>query len=119
MLNAISSFLQGAYSILPPQLLQALITIKKYKLFEPRTVKSLLWGENGNLGLFTPVSDLNLKNKTKQNENKVSAQLLPLELSLARFLPQYNGTTDGRYNVYTGEDNINKVGKIERWNGNE
>lgn len=74
-----------ASSILPPSLLQALINHGKHKLFHPRTVKSLLWGENKDVGLFSP----------------------------------YNGTTDGRYHVYTGEDNINKVGIIERWNGNE
>ena len=33
------------------------------------------------------------------------------------FSPQYNGTYDGYYNVYTGKDDIRKVGIIDRWRG--
>lgn len=31
----------------------------------------------------------------------------------------YNDSTDGRFNIFTGGDDINKVAIIDKWNGNE
>lgn len=109
-----SAFFQVGYSALDPELLQILIQTVGLKLFHRVTVKKLLWGGNGATGLFSPVSENGPKNKT----NTFLKSPAP-SLTLMCFPPQYNGTTDGRYNVFTGEDDINKVGLIDRWNGNE
>uniref|UniRef100_A0A3B3D3I5 Platelet glycoprotein 4 n=1 Tax=Oryzias melastigma TaxID=30732 RepID=A0A3B3D3I5_ORYME len=75
----------GAYSLLPPNMLEFLTSQGKYSLFQRRTVRELLWGYKDPLlfgmqmGLFSP----------------------------------YNGTYDGYYNVFTGKDDINKVSQID------
>ncbi|KAM7378443.1 hypothetical protein PAMA_013380 [Pampus argenteus] len=79
----------GAYSIVPEQLLEIMIKLSKSSLFQHRTVKELLWG----------YTDPMLKG------------------TVGLFAP-YNGTYDGYYTVYTGKNNISKVGIIDRWKGN-
>ncbi|XP_068442578.1 platelet glycoprotein 4 [Clinocottus analis] len=79
------------YSILSKEhhfLLETLIKATNSSLFQYRTVKELLWG----------YTDPMLKTK------------------LGLFVP-YNGTFDGLFNVYTGKDNVSKVGMIDRWRG--
>uniref|UniRef100_A0A672G0K8 Platelet glycoprotein 4 n=1 Tax=Salarias fasciatus TaxID=181472 RepID=A0A672G0K8_SALFA len=81
----------GAYSLAPEQfhgLLETLIRMSNSSLFQRRTVKELLWGYHDPL----------------------------LKSTLGLFAP-YNGTFDGPYNVFTGKDDISKVGIIDRWKG--
>lgn len=81
----------GAYSLVPPVLHSAvefLIKSSNSSLFQHRTVKEMLWG----------YTDPMLKG------------------TVGLFAP-YNGTYDGYYNVFTGKDNISKVGIIDRWRG--
>uniref|UniRef100_A0A672G3N7 Platelet glycoprotein 4 n=1 Tax=Salarias fasciatus TaxID=181472 RepID=A0A672G3N7_SALFA len=65
-----------------------LIRMSNSSLFQRRTVKELLWGYHDPL----------------------------LKSTLGLFAP-YNGTFDGPYNVFTGKDDISKVGIIDRWKG--
>ncbi|XP_040029414.2 platelet glycoprotein 4 [Gasterosteus aculeatus] len=81
----------AAYSLVPTELhgvLDKLITTSKSSLFQLRTVKELLWGYNDPL----------------------------FKSQLGLFFP-YNGTYEGSFNVYTGKDDISKVGMIDRWRG--
>ncbi|XP_068163331.1 platelet glycoprotein 4 [Antennarius striatus] len=81
----------GAYSLVPKELhifLEKAINSSKSSLFQHRTVKEILWGYKD-----------------------------PMLNSLVGLFAPYNGTYDGKYNVYTGEDDINKVGIIDRWRG--
>lgn len=81
----------GAYSMAPPGLhfiVQHMIKTSNSSLFQSRTVKELLWG------YFDPM----------------------LKGTMGLFTP-YNGTFDGYYNVFTGKDDISKVGIIDRWRG--
>ncbi|XP_071383176.1 platelet glycoprotein 4 [Centroberyx affinis] len=81
----------GAYKLVPKVLhflLEGLIKSSNSSLFQHRTVKELLWGYPD------PI----------------------LKGSVGLFVP-YNGTFDGFYNVYTGKDDISKVGIIDRWQG--
>ncbi|CAN9508191.1 unnamed protein product [Ophioblennius macclurei] len=83
----------GAYSLVPEQfhsVLEIMIKTSKSSLFHRRTVKELLWG------YMDPL----------------------LKSTLGLFAP-YNGTYDGPYNVFTGKDDIAKVGIIDRWKGEE
>ncbi|XP_067861468.1 platelet glycoprotein 4 isoform X2 [Heptranchias perlo] len=61
-------------------------------LFQYRTVEELLWGY----------------------EDPILKQIHSKDLITGIFYP-YNGTADGLYNVYTGEDDISKVAIIDRW----
>ncbi|KAM7367292.1 hypothetical protein PAMP_015205 [Pampus punctatissimus] len=78
----------GAYSILPEEILEIMIMLSKSSLFQHRTVKELLWG----------YTDPMLKG------------------TVGLFEP-YNGTYDGYYTVYTGKNDISKVGIIDSWKG--
>ncbi|KAM9846068.1 platelet glycoprotein 4 [Aulostomus maculatus] len=81
----------GAYSLLLPVLhpvLEGLIRSTNSSLFQHRTVKEMLWGYKD--------------------------PILKKELGL--FSP-YNGTFDGYYTVYSGKDDISKVGIIDKWQG--
>ncbi|KAG7225628.1 hypothetical protein INR49_005034, partial [Caranx melampygus] len=81
----------GAYSLVPKPLhtvLEVLIKSSKSSLFQYRTVKELLWG-------YTD----------------------PMLKATVGLFDTYNGTYDGYYNVFTGKDNISKVGIIDRWQG--
>ncbi|XP_056281431.1 platelet glycoprotein 4 [Pseudoliparis swirei] len=81
----------AAYTLVPKALhrmLENLIKASNSSLFQRRTVNELLWG----------YMDPMLKEK------------------LGLFYP-YNGTFDGIYNIYTGKDDIAKVGMIDRWRG--
>uniref|UniRef100_A0A672GN56 Platelet glycoprotein 4 n=1 Tax=Salarias fasciatus TaxID=181472 RepID=A0A672GN56_SALFA len=71
-------------------LLETLIRMSNSSLFQRRTVKELLWGYHDPL----------------------------LKSTLGLFAP-YNGTFDGPYNVFTGKDDISKVGIIDRWKGEQ
>ncbi|XP_029901845.1 platelet glycoprotein 4 [Myripristis murdjan] len=81
----------GAYSLVPKglhSLLEGLIRSSNSSLFQRRTIKEILWGYPD------PI----------------------LKRTVGVFVP-YNGTYDGYYNVYTGKDDISKVGLIDRWQG--
>ncbi|KAM6961697.1 platelet glycoprotein 4 [Tautogolabrus adspersus] len=81
----------GAYSLIPTPLhsvLENMIKSSNSSLFQRRTVKEMLWG-------YTD----------------------PMLKSLTGLFAPYNGTYDGLYNVFTGKDDISKVGKIDRWRG--
>ncbi|XP_022605357.1 platelet glycoprotein 4 [Seriola dumerili] len=81
----------AAYSLVPKQLhlvLETLIKASKSSLFQHRTVKEMLWG----------YTDPMLKG------------------TVGLFVP-YNGTYDGYYTVFTGKEDISKVGLIDRWQG--
>ncbi|XP_036977126.1 platelet glycoprotein 4 [Acanthopagrus latus] len=83
----------GTYSLVPSfmhGLVERLIQSTNSSLFQRRSVKELLWG------YYDPI----LKNTT------------------GLFSP-YNGTYDGPYTVFTGKDDIAKVGKILSWRGEE
>uniref|UniRef100_A0A672ZB95 Platelet glycoprotein 4 n=1 Tax=Sphaeramia orbicularis TaxID=375764 RepID=A0A672ZB95_9TELE len=69
-------------------ILQNMIKSSNSSLFHSRTVKELLWGYPDPM----------------------------LNGNVGLFYP-YNGTSDGPYNVFTGEDDISKVGIIDRWRG--
>uniref|UniRef100_A0A668A822 Platelet glycoprotein 4 n=1 Tax=Myripristis murdjan TaxID=586833 RepID=A0A668A822_9TELE len=70
------------------RLLEGLIRSSNSSLFQRRTIKEILWGYPD------PI----------------------LKRTVGVFVP-YNGTYDGYYNVYTGKDDISKVGLIDRWQG--
>nr|XP_033470488.1 platelet glycoprotein 4 [Epinephelus lanceolatus] len=81
----------GAYSLVPKVLhgaLEALIKSSNSSLFQNRTVREMLWGYQDPM----------------------------LKGTVGLFAP-YNGTYDGYYNVFTGKDDISKVGIIDRWRG--
>ncbi|KAL6116701.1 cd36 [Pungitius sinensis] len=81
----------AAYSVVPTLLhsmLEAMMVATNSSLFQYRSVKELLWGYNDTL----------------------------LKSELGLFFP-YNGTYEGSFNVYTGKDDISKVGIIDRWRG--
>uniref|UniRef100_A0A8C4HRB0 Platelet glycoprotein 4 n=1 Tax=Dicentrarchus labrax TaxID=13489 RepID=A0A8C4HRB0_DICLA len=81
----------GAYSLVPKLfhgMLEKLITSSNSSLFQHRSVKELLWG-------YTD----------------------PMLKTLVGLFAPYNGTYDGYYNVYTGKDDISKVGRIDMWRG--
>ncbi|KAI3366682.1 hypothetical protein L3Q82_009356 [Scortum barcoo] len=81
----------GAYSLIPTELhfaLESLIKSSNSSLFQYRTVKEMLWG-------YTD----------------------PLLKDVVGLFAPYNGTYDGYYNVFTGKDDISKVGMIDRWRG--
>ncbi|XP_049892723.1 platelet glycoprotein 4 [Epinephelus moara] len=81
----------GAYSLVPKVLhgaLETLIKSSNSSLFQNRTVKEMLWGYQDPM----------------------------LKGTVGLFAP-YNGTYDGYYNVFTGKDDISKVGIIDRWRG--
>ncbi|XP_051890108.1 platelet glycoprotein 4 [Pristis pectinata] len=61
-------------------------------LFQTRTVEELLWGYED------PIL------KQMQSKDPITGIFYP-----------YNGTADGYYNVFTGKDDISKVGIIDRW----
>ncbi|XP_034434097.1 platelet glycoprotein 4 isoform X2 [Hippoglossus hippoglossus] len=68
--------------------LNALIKSSNSSLFQYRTVKELLWGYKDPM----------------------------LKSTLGVFVP-YNNTYDGYYTVYTGKEDISRVGIIDRWRG--
>ncbi|XP_015250048.1 PREDICTED: platelet glycoprotein 4 [Cyprinodon variegatus] len=79
----------GAYSVVPPELhilIDKMIYSTNSSLFQRRTVKELLWGYND-----------------------------PILKQFVGFFPDYNKTYDGYYNVFTGKDDITKVGQIDMW----
>ncbi|XP_060886076.1 platelet glycoprotein 4 [Labrus mixtus] len=81
----------GAYSLVPKVLhsvLENLIKTSNSSLFQHRTVKEMLWG-------YTD----------------------PLLKGLIGLFAPYNGTYDGFYTVFTGKEDISKVGIIDRWQG--
>ncbi|XP_076015095.1 platelet glycoprotein 4 [Genypterus blacodes] len=81
----------AAYSLFPKLthfVLEDLIKKSNSSLFQRRTVKELLWGYPD------PI----------------------FKVTLGVFYP-YNDTFDGYYDVYTGKDDISKVGIIDRWRG--
>ncbi|XP_035536044.1 platelet glycoprotein 4 [Morone saxatilis] len=81
----------GAYSVVPKVfhgMLNKLITSSNSSLYQRRTVNELLWG-------YTD----------------------PMLKTLVGLFAPYNGTYDGYYNVYTGKDDISKVGQIDMWRG--
>ncbi|XP_074553949.1 platelet glycoprotein 4 [Halichoeres trimaculatus] len=89
--TALNLAVVGAYAMIPTVLhgqVEKLIKSSNSSLFQRRTVKELLWGYTDPM----------------------------LKSSIGLFAP-YNDTFDGLYNVFTGKDDITKVGKIDRWRG--
>ncbi|XP_061570733.1 platelet glycoprotein 4 [Cololabis saira] len=83
----------GAYAVVPPALhifLQLRIKATNSSLFQTRSVRELLWG----------YSD-------------------PLLKDIVGLFAGYNETYDGSFNIFTGKDDISKVGKIDNWKGNK
>ncbi|KAM6895747.1 platelet glycoprotein 4 [Xenentodon cancila] len=83
----------GAYSLVPQALhsiLEMMIKSTNSSLFQYRTVRELLWG--------------------------YTDPILKETVGLFSF---YNDTYDGYYNVFTGKDDISKVGIIDNWRGNK
>ncbi|KAM4570299.1 platelet glycoprotein 4 [Odontesthes bonariensis] len=83
----------GAYSLIPESLhlvLETMIKTSNSSLFQYRTVRELLWGYRDPL----------------------------LKETVGLFAP-YNDTFDGPYKVFTGKDDISKVGLIDTWRGAE
>ncbi|XP_027899485.1 platelet glycoprotein 4 [Xiphophorus couchianus] len=81
----------GAYSAIPTELhsiVETLIKTTNSSLFQRRTVKELLFG-------YTD----------------------PILRGDVGFFLDYNQTYDGPYDVFTGKDDISKVGKIDMWKG--
>ncbi|XP_060923399.1 platelet glycoprotein 4 [Limanda limanda] len=81
----------GAYSLFPKGLhfvLNNLIKRSNSSLFQYRTVKELLWGYHDAM----------------------------LNKTLGAFVP-FNGTFDGYYTVYSGKEDISRVGIIDMWKG--
>ncbi|XP_061920730.1 platelet glycoprotein 4 [Entelurus aequoreus] len=82
----------GAYKLVPKLLhpiLETLIKSTKSSLFQRRTVKELLWGYRD-----------------------------PIFKGVVGLFTTYNGTYDGDYNIFSGKDDITKVGMIDNWRGN-
>uniref|UniRef100_A0A8C3B2T8 Platelet glycoprotein 4 n=1 Tax=Cyclopterus lumpus TaxID=8103 RepID=A0A8C3B2T8_CYCLU len=77
----------GCFGLLP-LILFNLIKTSNSSLFQHRTVKELLWGYDDPM----------------------------LKAKLGLFYP-YNGTYEGVFNVYTGKEDMSKVGIIDRWRG--
>ncbi|CAB1420942.1 unnamed protein product [Pleuronectes platessa] len=81
----------GAYSLFPKGLhlfLNNLIKSSNSSLFQYRTVKELLWGYTDPM----------------------------LKRTLGAFVP-FNDTFDGFYTVYSGKEDISRVGIIDMWKG--
>ncbi|TKS90639.1 Voltage-dependent L-type calcium channel subunit alpha-1C [Collichthys lucidus] len=81
----------GAYSLVPKLLhavVEKMINSSNSSLFQRRTVKEIMWG-------YT---------------DPMLSQVLAL-------FPNYNESFDGPYNVFTGKDDISKVGVIDSWRG--
>ncbi|XP_071358069.1 platelet glycoprotein 4 [Trachinotus anak] len=81
----------GAYAMFSKDdhsILEAMIKLSKSSLFQYRTVKEMLWG----------YKDPMLKGQ------------------VGLFIP-YNNTFEGNYTVFTGKDDISKVGIIDSWQG--
>ncbi|XP_062928875.1 platelet glycoprotein 4 isoform X1 [Mobula hypostoma] len=94
-LTALNLAAAVAPSLLPPSIHNIInMVLKKANasLFQNRTVEELLWGY----------------------EDPILKQLNIGDSMTGIFYP-YNGTGDGHYNVFTGKDDINKVGIIDRW----
>lgn len=94
------------------ELLEIMIKLSKVSLFQRRTVKELLWGYRDPMlpidtGLFVSVSTDTSKQATGSNKRQ-----LP---TLCHVLRQYNGSNDGIYTVFTGKEDISKVGVIDSW----
>ncbi|XP_008286233.1 platelet glycoprotein 4 [Stegastes partitus] len=91
MVTSLNLAVAGAYSLVPKpfhSVLEILIKSTNSSLFQHRSVKEMLWGYPD------PI----------------------LKETLGLFSP-YNGTYDGTFNVFTGKDDISKVGIIDRWKG--
>uniref|UniRef100_A0A7N8YGF5 Platelet glycoprotein 4 n=1 Tax=Mastacembelus armatus TaxID=205130 RepID=A0A7N8YGF5_9TELE len=81
----------GAYSLVPNVLhsvLETMIRTSNSSLFQHRTVKEMLWGYRD-----------------------------PMLKDTVGLFSTYNGTYDGYYTVFSGKDDISKVGMIDRWRG--
>ncbi|XP_076578400.1 platelet glycoprotein 4 [Chaetodon auriga] len=86
-ITTLNLFLVGTLSTLPHKILEKILKASSSSLFQRRTVKELLWGYK--IGKL-------------------------LEIGL--FSP-YNGTFDGNYTIFTGKDDISKVGMIDKYQG--
>ncbi|XP_041113446.1 platelet glycoprotein 4 isoform X2 [Polyodon spathula] len=87
----------GAPSVLPALLLPLLNNLIKQtnsSLFQTRTVKEMLWGY----------------------EDPILKALKLADAYTGVFYP-YNGTADGYYNIFNGRGNIEKLGIIDKWQG--
>uniref|UniRef100_A0A3Q3M4F4 Platelet glycoprotein 4 n=1 Tax=Mastacembelus armatus TaxID=205130 RepID=A0A3Q3M4F4_9TELE len=80
-----------SYSLVPNVLhsvLETMIRTSNSSLFQHRTVKEMLWGYRD-----------------------------PMLKDTVGLFSTYNGTYDGYYTVFSGKDDISKVGMIDRWRG--
>uniref|UniRef100_A0A1A8RY39 Platelet glycoprotein 4 n=1 Tax=Nothobranchius rachovii TaxID=451742 RepID=A0A1A8RY39_9TELE len=90
-ITSLNLALAGAYSLISPELhlaLEILIRTTNASLFQRRPVKELLWGYQD-----------------------------PMLKETVGLFPDYNDTFDGYYNVYTGKNDISKVGIVDMWRG--
>ncbi|XP_026853162.2 platelet glycoprotein 4 [Electrophorus electricus] len=76
----------GAYNLIDHKLANMLIQLSKSTLFQSRTVREMLWGYRD-----------------------------PMLKSIMGLFYPYNNTFDGPYNVFTGQDDTNKVSVIDNW----
>ncbi|XP_077450103.1 platelet glycoprotein 4 isoform X1 [Stigmatopora argus] len=89
VISTLNLAVAGSYSIVPKYMhyfLEKMIKSSNSSLFQRRTVRELLWGYR----------DPMLKTK------------------VGLFSP-YNYTFDGPYNIFTGKDDVTKVGTIDKW----
>ncbi|XP_069765334.1 platelet glycoprotein 4 isoform X2 [Narcine bancroftii] len=94
-LTALNLAAAGAPSLVPPifhNMVDRILKNVNASLFQNRTVGELLWGYED------PIL------KQMQSKDPITGIFYP-----------YNGTEDGYYNVFTGKDEISKVGIIDRW----
>ncbi|XP_049639322.1 platelet glycoprotein 4-like [Suncus etruscus] len=75
--------------------LNSLIKKSKSSMFQRRTVKELLWGYKDPFLSLVPY---------------------PIDATVGLFYP-YNNTADGVFRVFTGKDNVSKVGIIDSYKG--
>ncbi|XP_017266968.1 platelet glycoprotein 4 [Kryptolebias marmoratus] len=93
LITSLNLAVAGAYSLVPTPLhgvLEKMIKDTNSSLFQYRTVRELLWGYND-----------------------------PLLKGRVGLFADYNDTYDGYYNVFTGKDDISKVGIIDMWRGSK
>nr|XP_057933410.1 platelet glycoprotein 4 [Doryrhamphus excisus] len=93
IITSLNLAVAGAYSLVPKPLhvmLEAMMKASNSSLFQRRTVKELLWGYQD-----------------------------PLLKGVVGLFSPYNGTYDGYYNIFSGKDDVSKVGIIDTWKGSK
>uniref|UniRef100_A0A3Q3VJ78 Platelet glycoprotein 4 n=1 Tax=Mola mola TaxID=94237 RepID=A0A3Q3VJ78_MOLML len=89
--TTLNLFVAGAYSLIEKKdhiFLEIYIRASKSSLFQRRTIKEMLWGYKE-----------------------------PLLAGLTGLFANYTEQKDGPYTIFTGKDDISKVGMIDSWRG--